>query len=402
MQFRSIDEWALEGKRVFVRVDFNVPLDAKGRIADDTRIRSALPTLKYAVEQKARLIVASHLGRPKGKPEPQWSMKPCADLLSRLLGRKVRMAPDCVGAEVERLADGMRPGDVLMLENLRFHKGEADNDPEFAKRLARLADVYINDGFAVAHRANASVEAITRFCDACGAGFLMRSELQAFAQAMENPARPLVAILGGGKVADKLGAVFHLLDLADKVILGGAVAYTFLQAQGVDPGASLVEEGLIPEAKRILAKARRKGVKFYLPVDCVVAQEKSPGAVALVRPVQEIPKGWMALDIGPATVALFSAAIGDARTVIWNGPMGVYELDPFSRGTSALIRAVAGSHAFTMLGGGDLDSAVHRAGEARRISYISTGGGAFVELIEGKMLPGVQALIRCGRKGRQP
>ncbi len=400
MRIKGIDEVDLEGKRVFIRVDFNVPLDHEGKVADDTRIRSALPTIRLALERGGRVILASHLGRPKGKPEAKYSMAPCAVHLGRLLKREVRLAPDCIGPDVERMVEGTARGEVLMLENLRFHKGEEENDPAFAKALAAMADVYVNDGFAVAHRANASVEAITKFVKECCAGLLMKQELQAFAQAMEDPARPLVAILGGGKVADKLGAVFRLIDLADKVILGGAIAYTFLKAKGFEIGASAVEEEMLPQAKRILQKAQRKGVKLYLPVDCVLAQQKEPGAQTMIRPVQEIPQGWMGLDIGPASVALFSEALADARTIVWNGPMGVYELDAFSRGTSELVRAVARSGAFSMLGGGDLDSAVHRAGEADKISYISTGGGAFVELIEGRSLPGVKALTRCAKRRR--
>jgi phosphoglycerate kinase len=283
----------------------------------------------------------------------------------------------------------------VLLENLRFHKGETANDGDFARALAKLADVYINDGFAVAHRVNASVVGITRFVKDCGAGFLMKKELQAFSQVLENPGRPLIAILGGGKVADKVGAVSHLVDLAEKVILGGAMAFTFLRAMGIDIGASQVEEGLIGEAEQILQKAQDRGVKLYLPVDCVLAQEKSPKAQTLLRPIQEIPDGWMALDIGPASVTLFSEVLADARTIVWNGPMGVYEMDPFSRGTFALVREVASSYAFTVLGGGDLDMAVHRIGEADRISYISTGGGAFVEYLGGKTLPAIQALMAC-------
>lgn len=400
MRFRSIDQMELRGKRVFVRVDFNVPLDSEGRITDDIRIRSALPTIRHATERGARVVVASHLGRPKGKPDPRYSMAPCARRLGELLGREVPLAPDCVGPDVERMVAQMRDGEVLMLENLRFHPEEEANEEGFARALARLADLYVNDGFAVAHRANASVEAITRFCPECAAGFLMKQELEAFSKSMEYPARPLVAILGGGKVADKLGAVKRLLQVADKVIIGGALAYTFLKAQGVDPGASFVEEELVPQARTILNRARRKGLKLYLPVDCVVAQERSAKAPTMVKPVQEIPPGWMALDIGPASVSLFSEVLSDARTVVWNGPMGVYELEPFSKGTRELVRAVAQSQAFSMLGGGDLDSAVHQSGQGQGISYISTGGGAFVELLEGRKLPGVEALLRCTRKRR--
>lgn len=395
MNMRSIDGIDLKGKRVLIRVDFNVPLDEQGNILDDTRIRSVLPTLNYALDEGAKVIVASHLGRPKGQRIEKYSMAPCHRRLSRLLSKEVVMAPDCVGPEVEEIVQKMVAGDVVLLENLRFHNGETGNDDAFARALAKLADVYINDGFAVAHRVNASVVGITRFVKDCGAGFLMKKELQVFSQVLENPARPLIAILGGAKVADKVGAVAHLVDLADKVILGGAIAFTFHRAKGIEMGASRVEEGLIAEAKQILQKAHDRGVKLYLPVDCVLAQEKSPKAQTLLRPIQEIPNGWMALDIGPASVTLFSEVLEDARTIVWNGPMGVYEMDPFSRGTFALVREVASSYAFTVLGGGDLDVAVHRTGEADRISYISTGGGAFVEYLGGKTLPAIQALMEC-------
>ncbi|MEJ5377569.1 MAG: phosphoglycerate kinase [bacterium] len=400
MKFRSIEELELKGKRVFVRVDFNVPLDSEGRITDDTRIKSALPTLEHALKKGARLIVASHLGRPKGKPDPRYSMAPCARRLAELLNRRVELAPDCVGPQVEKMVSQMAQGDVLMLENLRFHPGEEANEEAFAQSLARLADVFVNDGFAVAHRANASVEAITRFSRECAAGLLMKKELESFSRALENPARPLVAILGGGKVADKLGAVQRLLKVADKVILGGALAYTFLKAEGLETGGSLVESELLPLARRMMRRARKKGLKLYLPVDCVLAQERSAQSPVMIRPVQEIPAGWMALDIGPASVALFTEALADAKTIVWNGPMGVYELEPFSKGTRELVRAVARSKAFSILGGGDLDAAVHQSGQVRGISYISTGGGAFVELVEGKKLPGVEALIRCSRQRR--
>jgi phosphoglycerate kinase len=398
MKMRSIDGIDLKGKRVLIRVDFNVPLDDQGNILDDTRIRSVLPTLDYALDEGAKVIVASHLGRPKGERVEKYSMTPCYRRLSRLLSKEVLMAPDCVGPEVEGIVQKMEAGDVVLLENLRFHKGETANDEGFARALAKLADVYINDGFAVAHRVNASVVGITRFVKDCGAGFLMKKELQVFSQVLENPARPLIAILGGGKVADKVGAVSHLVDLADKVILGGAIAFTFCRAKGIDTGASQVEEGLIGEAQQILQKAHNRGVKLYLPVDCVLAQEKSPKAQTLLRPIQEIPDGWMALDIGPASVTLFSEVLADARTIVWNGPMGVYEMDPFSRGSFALVREVASSYAFTVLGGGDLDVAVHRTGEADRISYISTGGGAFVEYLGGKTLPAIQALMECSNR----
>jgi phosphoglycerate kinase len=395
VKVRSIDEIDLKGKRVLIRVDFNVPLDEEGNILDDTRIRSVLPTLNHALDEGAKVIVASHLGRPGGKRMEAYSMAPCARRLARLLSKDVCLAPDCVGPEVESLVEKMDAGDVVLLENLRFHAAETDNDMTFAQALARLCDVYINDGFAVGHRVNASIVAITRFVKECGAGFLMKKELKTFSQVLGNPARPLVAMLGGAKAADKVRAVSHLVDRADKVIIGGAIGFTFLRAQGVDTGRSLVEVDLVPEANQILQKARDKRVKFYLPVDCVVAPEKSAKVPTLLRPVQEIPDGWMGLDIGPASVALFSEAMEDAQTIVWNGPMGVYEIDRFTRGTFALVRRVASNYAFSVLGGGDLDVAVHLTGEADNISYISTGGGAFVALLSGKTLPAIQALMEC-------
>lgn len=398
MKVPSLEEMDLKGKRVFIRVDFNVPIDEKEDITDDTRIRSALPTIKMALERGAKVIVASHLGRPKGKPDKRFSMAPCARRLSHLLGKEVPLAPDCVGPEVERMVSQMEEGEILMLENLRFHSEEEANDERFAKDLAKLLDIYVNDGFAVAHRANASVEAIVRFSPLCAAGLLMKRELEALEKALESPARPLVAILGGGKVADKLGAVQRLMRIADKVIIGGALAYTFLRSMGIQTGASLVEEDMLSKAARVMATARKKRLRLYLPVDCVVATERSDKAERMVRPVQEIPPGWIALDIGPASIALFSEVISDAKTIVWNGPMGVYELEPFSTGTSELVKAVAKSGAFSILGGGDLDAAAHKSGYAQGISYISTGGGAFVELLEGKKLPGVEALLRCSKR----
>lgn len=398
MDIKTIEQVMPEGKRVFIRVDFNVPLDDSGNITDDTRIRSALPTIEYALKKGARVIIASHLGRPKGKVDMRYSMAPCARRLSELLNKEVIMAPDCVGPEIERMVSNLKQGQILMLENLRFHKEEEANDEGFARKLASFVDLYVNDGFAVAHRANASVEAITRFVPECAAGLLMKKELDALSKALDNPSRPLVAILGGGKVADKLGAVKRLLRIADKVIIGGALAYTFLKAEGVDPGGSAVEIDLVGEAAQVLRKAKKKGLKLYLPVDCVVAKERSATAHVSIKPVQEIPPDSMALDIGPASVTLFTEALADAGTIVWNGPMGVYELEPFSKGTADLVRAVAQSTAFSILGGGDLDAAAHRSGYAEKISYISTGGGAFVEFLEGKKLPGVQALLRCSRK----
>ncbi len=393
MAIRYIDEVSdLAGKRVFIRVDFNVPLDDKGNITDDTRIRAVLPTVNYALDCHAKVIVASHLGRPKGEKNTKFSMAPAAKRLSRLLDKEVTLAPDCIGSEVQALVDDMKPGDVIMLENLRFHPGEEKNDPDFAKALAGLADIYVNDAFAVSHRAHSSVEAITRFVPVVTAGFLMKKEMGFFERSMQNPVHPLVAILGGAKVSGKIEVIDNLLNKVDKIIIGGGMAFTFLKALGYGIGKSLVEEPLLETALNAYNKAREKGIKIYLPVDCVVADRFDPSAEIKITPIQEIPSDWMALDIGPATVTLFAEALQNAKTIIWNGPMGVFEMDAFSRGTFAMVSAVANSYALTIVGGGDTDVAVHRAGEFAKISYISTGGGAFLELLEGKKLPGIKVL----------
>jgi len=397
MAIRYIDEVSdLAGKRVFIRVDFNVPLDDKGNITDDTRIRAVLPTINYALDCHAKVIVASHLGRPKGEKNTKFSMAPAAKRLSRLLDKEVTLAPDCIGSEVQALVDDMKPGDVIMLENLRFHPGEEKNDPDFAKALAGLADIYVNDAFAVSHRAHSSVEAITRFVPVVTAGFLMKKEMGFFERSMQNPVHPLVAILGGAKVSGKIEVIDNLLNKVDKIIIGGGMAFTFLKALGYGIGKSLVEEPLLETALNAYNKAREKGIKIYLPVDCVVADRFDPSAEIKITPIQEIPSDWMALDIGPATVTLFAEALQNAKTIIWNGPMGVFEMDAFSRGTFAMVSAVANSYALTIVGGGDTDVAVHRAGEFAKISYISTGGGAFLELLEGKKLPGIKVLEENG------
>jgi len=397
MPIQYLDEIKdLSGKRVFLRVDFNVPLDEKGNITDDTRIRAVLPTINYALDCSAKIIVASHLGRPKGEKNSKYSMAPAARRLSRLLDKDVVLAPDCIGSKVESLVQGMKPGDVLMLENLRFYPGEEKNDPDFARSLAELADIYVNDAFAVSHRAHASVEAVTRFMPVIAAGFLMKNEIAFFDRAMKNPVHPLVAILGGAKVSGKIQVIDNLLTKVDKIIVGGGMAFTFLKALGYDIGKSLVEEQLLETALNTYNKAREKGIKFYLPVDCVVADRFDPAAEIKITPIQEIPQDWMALDIGPATMTLFSEALQNAKTIIWNGPMGVFEMDAFSRGTFAMVSAVANSYALTIVGGGDTDVAIHRAGEFAKISYISTGGGAFLELLEGKKLPGIKVLEESG------
>jgi phosphoglycerate kinase len=389
---KTLKEVEIAGKRVLVRVDFNVPLDDQGNITDDSRIKGALPTLRHVVDQGGLLIVASHLGRPEGIPVPRFSLAPVAERLGALLNREVVMAPDCIGTEVEKMVGTMQPGDVLLLENLRFHPGEQKNDDGFAGALAALADVYVNDAFAVCHRVNASVAAVTRHVPVNVAGLLLQKELGYFKQALADPRRPLVAVVGGAKVSTKLKALQNMLQHVDKVVVGGAMANTFIRCLGHGVGKSKVEEDLVPAAGEILKQAAAGGVRFYLPVDVVVAPQLEAGAPTKLVPIQEIPEEWMALDIGPATVLLFREALLDARTVIWNGPMGVFEVDAFSRGTTAMANSVASAHALTIVGGGDTDAAVHMAGEGDRISFISTGGGAFLALLEGKTLPGVAAL----------
>lgn len=389
---KTIKEIDIAGKKVFVRVDFNVPLDEQQNITDDTRIQAVLPTLRYILDNNSKLIIASHLGRPKGEISPQMSLSPVAKRLARLLKTKVVMAKDCIGSEVKELVNKMKKGDVVLLENLRFHPEEEKNDDAFAKQLGKLCDVYINDAFAVSHRINASVVAITKYAPISGAGFLLQRELDYFQRAMADPRRPLVAIVGGAKVSSKIGAFENMLHHVDKFIVGGAMANTFLKSIGWNIGKSMVEMDLVETAASILKKAAENGIKFYLPVDAVVADRMDSKANIKIVPTQEIPSDWMALDIGPATVLLYSEALYDAKTIIWNGPLGVFEIDAFSRGTIAIVRSVADSHALSIVGGGDTDVAVHKSGEAERISYISTGGGAFLALMEGKTLPAVAAL----------
>ena len=390
---KTIRELALAGKKVLVRVDFNVPLDGSGNITDDIRIRMALPTLQYAIGQQARLILCSHLGKPKGKRVAAASLAPVAAALSALLQQPVRLAPDCIGAEVEAMVAAMQDGEVVLLENLRYHAGEEANDPEFARQLASLAEVYVNDAFAVSHRAHASVAAVTAyFVGKKAAGFLLQKEMDYFHRSMSEPVRPLVAIVGGAKVSSKLGALENMLAKVDRLLIGGAMANTFLKSQGLDVGASKVEDDLLAAARQILARAREKGVKVYLPVDVIAADRFATDAVSKQVTVQDIPAGWMALDIGPATVLLFTEVLADAKTIVWNGPMGAFEMDAFSRGTMALAHVVASAHALSITGGGDSNAAVKKSGESDNISYMSTGGGAFLELMEGKILPGVAAL----------
>ncbi|RPJ18261.1 MAG: phosphoglycerate kinase [Desulfobacteraceae bacterium] len=395
---KTIRDVDLSGKRVFIRVDFNVPLDDNQKITDDTRIRFVVPTLKYAIDNNAKLIIASHLGRPKGKVAPKYSLAPVLKSLGSYLGKEVKMAPDCIGPEVTALVSSMSDGDVLLLENLRFHPQEESNDDAFGKELAQLCDIYVNDAFAVSHRANASVAAITEHAPVSVAGFLLEKELEYFEKAMMNPERPLVAVIGGAKVSSKLAALENIIQRVDKLLIGGAMANTFLKSRGIDVGGSKIEENLVEVAALIMNKACERGVKLYLPVDAVAADSFDPSAVTRIVPVNEIPSGWMVLDIGPATSLLFQEALNDARTIIWNGPLGAFEMDAFSRGTMSMVRDIANSQALTIVGGGDTDLAVHKAGEADKITFISTGGGAFLELLEGRTLPAVSALIKAGQK----
>jgi phosphoglycerate kinase len=371
-----INEMDLRGKKVLVRVDFNVPYDEHMTIVDDHRIRRELHTLNHLLDEKAKIILCSHHSRPKGR-DSKASLKPVARRLSRLLDLPVAMAEDCVGPEVEALVEQMKPGDILLLENLRYHAGETKNDPEFAQELAKLCDVYINDAFAVSHRAHASVDAITKFAPVSGAGYTMKDELTYFARSLVDPRRPVAVVIGGSKAITKLEALDNLLDHVEKMLVGGAMANNFIKAQ---------------VARCLLGRARELDVKLYLPIDCVIADKVEPQAEAKIVPIQEVPPGWHILDIGPATVQLYRSALHNCKTIIWNGPMGLFEMDAFSRGTMAMVDIVANSYALTIIGGGDTDVAVARAGVADRISYMSTGGGAFLQILTGGELPGVTAL----------
>ncbi|MGD9970779.1 MAG: phosphoglycerate kinase [Sulfuricurvum sp.] len=396
MQLLSIKECDIKGKKVFIRCDFNVPTDDYNNITDDRRIRSALATIHYCLDQECSIILASHFGRPKGEFDPKYSLEPVAKRLHQLLKTEVKLSKDVVGESASSLASELKSGEVLLLENLRFEKGETKNDPELSRKLASLAEVYINDAFGVSHRAHASVEGITHFFDNehKAAGFLLQKEIQFFSVLLDRPVRPFAAIVGGSKVSGKLEALINLLPKVDKILIGGGMAFTFLKALGQDVGNSLVEDDLIPEALRILDEAKRLGVKFYLPVDVVAAEKFAPDAVSKLVSAQEIPSGWMGLDIGPATVRLYRQVLNDVQTILWNGPMGVYEMDRFSRGSNKIAHFVADSYATTVVGGGDTADLVQRVGLDEEITFISTGGGASLELLEGKILPGVQPLIK--------
>jgi phosphoglycerate kinase len=387
MKKKTVRDVDLKGKRVLMRVDFNVPMQ-DGVVTDDKRIRAALPTIQYVLDQGASLLMMSHLGRPKGGPDPEFSLKAAAEALSKLLGKPVQMAPDTVGPEVEKLAAALKPGDVLMLENTRFYKGEEKNDLELAQQMAKLGDIYVNDAFGSAHRAHASTEGVARYLPAVS-GFLMEQELEYLGRATQNPERPYVAILGGAKISDKIMVVENLLAKCDKLIIGGGMANTFLAAQGHDMGDSLVEAGAIETAKKILAGA---GDTLVLPVDAVVADKFDAEANSQIVDVDKIPAGWRMLDIGPKTLALFGDVLKTAKLVVWNGPMGVFEFPKFAEGTFAIAKMLAEGGATTVIGGGDSASAVKKAGVAKKMTHVSTGGGASLEFLEGKELPGVAAL----------
>ena len=385
-----ISDLDLKGKRVFMRVDFNVPL-ADGKITDDTRIKAPLPSIRYVIEKSGKLILASHLGRPKGKPEPKYSLKPVAVRLSELLAKPVQFAPDCVGPEVEKMVSNLKPGEVLLLENLRFHAEEEKNDPAFANQLAALCDVYINDAFGAAHRAHASTVGIVSYVKQAAAGFLMQKEIESLTYALTRAEKPYVAIVGGAKISDKIELVENFINIANTILIGGAMAYTFFRAKGLPTGKSLVEMDKIDLAKDLLAKASQKNVAIELPVDHVVAPSLE-SATSQVTSVDRTPPDQMGLDIGPETVRRYSDIISRAKTIAWNGPMGVFENPKFAQGTFAIARAIAESKAFSIVGGGDSAAAVAQSGVESKITHISTGGGATLEFLSGQKLPGVEVL----------
>ena len=391
----SIDKVDLKNKRVLVRVDFNVPLDDKLNVTNDIRIVESLPTIKKIIASGGKTILMSHLGRPKGERKPEFSLKPAAERLSKLIGKEVKLAPDCIGAETEKLVNDMKSGDVVLLENLRFHKQEEKNDPDFAKQLAILGDVYINDAFGSAHRAHASTEGVTKYIKTCAAGYLMQKELDYLGSALANPKRPYCAVLGGAKISGKIDVINNLIDKVDILIIGGGMAFTFFKAQGKEIGKSLLEAEKLDLAKELLEKVKSSKLKFLLPVDVVVADEFKNDSPAIIVDVDKIPADKMGLDIGPKSIKLFSDELMKSKTIVWNGPMGVFEMENFAKGTFAIAQTLAKvteSGAITVIGGGDSAAAIAEAGLEKKVSHVSTGGGASLEFLEGKVLPGVAAL----------
>lgn len=392
MGIKSIKDLDLKSKRVLIRVDFNVPLDENGNITDDSRIKAALPTIQYATDQGAKVILMSHLGRPKGKVNKSQSLIPVARKLSELLGTSVNMAPDCIGPEVKSMVGSLKSGEVILLENLRFHIGEEKDDPEFAKELASLGDCYVDDAFATAHRAAASIVGICNYIKEKAAGFLMLDEVNYINKAIREPKPPFAAVIGGAKISGKLEILENLIDKVDKMVIGGGMAFTFVKALGQNVGKSLVEDDLIDKARDIMEKAKKKGVKFYLPVDCVCAPDPKAGKEIQTVTIQEIPSDLMGLDIGPASVTLFGEALLGCNTIVWNGPMGVFEQKDFAKGTFEIAKKIASSKGLTIVGGGDTDAALHESNLTDKVDFVSTAGGAFLEMLGGIELPGVKAL----------
>ncbi|MDP2300829.1 MAG: phosphoglycerate kinase [Ignavibacteria bacterium] len=395
MNKKTIDSVDLKDKRVLVRVDFNVPLDENLKITDDKRIVESLPTIKKIIADGGKAILMSHLGRPKGKVNPKYSLKPCAEKLSELLNKEVKIAPDCIGEEVRAMVDSLNPGEVLLLENLRYHDEEEKNDPEFAQKLSELGDIYVNDAFGSAHRAHASTEGITKFISTSVGGYLMEKELNYLGKALSEPAKPYCAILGGAKISGKIDVINNLLDKVDTLIIGGGMAYTFYKAMGFEIGTSLLEIEKVDLAKELLEKVKTKKLKFLLPLDVVVATEFNNDSPSEIKKIDEMPSDKMGLDIGPDSIELFCDAIKSAKTIVWNGPMGVFEFDNFAKGTNAIATALVeatSNGAITVIGGGDSAAAISKAGLEDKVSHVSTGGGASLEFLEGKILPGVAAL----------
>ncbi len=391
MEIKTIEEQNYSGKKVFLRVDFNVPIE-NGRITDDTRIKATLPTINYLLSQGAILIISSHLGRPKGKVVPEMSLRPVAERLSELLNKEVKFVPDCVGDEVKKVVENLKKGDVLLLENLRFHKEEEEGNDEFAKQLASLADAYVNDAFAACHREHASIYQITKYCMNTAAGFLIKKEVDALSKLLSNPEKPFLLIMGGAKVVDKIGMIKNLIDKVDTLITGGIMAYTFIKAKHWEIGSSKVDEEAIPLAKEIIKEVNKRHLEFHTPLDHVIVNKISPDAEVLITERGTIPQGWIGVDIGPQAIEEYTDCINRAKTIFWNGPMGIFEIDKFAKGTIEIAKAVANSNAFSVIGGGDSIAAVNKAGVADKISHISTGGGASLEFLEKGTLPGIDVL----------